>query len=99
MNELPALARRRWPLGRHPGGLGWELATDQLPQVLEVLRRADGSVAGWAGLDAPGALTVEADGDVAAGALDVAMAAATGEVFEVDVARDDHGLRAAVEAA
>ena len=98
MSELQALARRRWPLGRHPGGLGWEEATEQLPGVLEVFVRTDGSVAGWAGIEPPGTLTVEADEDVASDALDRAVGAATGRVLEIRVATGDRALRAAVEA-
>lgn len=98
-HELQLLARRRWPRGRHPGGLGWELARQELPQLLDVRRRADGTVAGWAGIDGPAAITVEADDDVAADLLDLALAAATAEIVEIEVAADDDGLRAAVERA
>jgi ribosomal protein S18 acetylase RimI-like enzyme len=98
-HELQALAHRRWPLGRHPGGLGWELARGELPPTLAIQRRPDGTVAGWAGIDQPGAVAVEADADVAADLLALAVDAATGEVVEVAVAAGDHGLRAAVEAA
>jgi GNAT superfamily N-acetyltransferase len=52
------LARRLWPLGPHPGGLGWEAATGQLPTAT-VLAEADGLV-GWAGVTS-GQLVVHAD--------------------------------------
>ena len=97
--ELQEVARRRWPRGRHPGGLGWEVATDQLPEVLEVFRGSDGRIVGWCGVEAPGSLAVETDGEVAASALTVAMAAAEGRVLEVAVAADDDALRDAVAAA
>lgn len=93
-DELQLLARRRWPLGRHPGGLGWEL-TGQLPSVVDVWRRPDGSVSGWAGIDGPGELTVEADDDVAAEALRRAVESAAGDVLELHVPDGDDALRAA----
>jgi GNAT superfamily N-acetyltransferase len=99
-HDLQLLARRRWPLGRHPGGLGWELATDQLPEVLEVFRPTEGEVEGWAGIERPGVLTVEAEPHVAPEAFAAALAAAaTGDVVQINVADGDHALRAAVEEA
>ena len=100
MIELEALARRRWPLGRHTGGLGWEVATDQLPEVLEVFRDGDGAVTGWAGIERPGAIVVEADPHVAAAALERAIAAADGDApLELYVAEDDEALREAASRA
>ena len=98
-HELQLLARRRWPLGRHPGGLGWELATDQLPEVLQVFRDDAGDVNGWAGIERPGVLTVEANASVVPEALACAVAAATGALLQITVADQDDALRSAVEAA
>ena len=95
-HELQTLARRRWPLGRHPGGLGWELATEQLPEVLAIRRREDGSVSGWVGVERPGTLTVEAQPEAAEELLALALAEVTGDVLTIEVATDDLALRAAV---
>ena len=97
--ELEGLARRRWPLGRHPGGLGWEVATDQLPEVLEVFRDGGGTVTGWAGIERPGTLVVEAESSFAATALDVALGATAADAVELTVSQDDRGLTDAATAA
>ncbi|WP_163543944.1 GNAT family N-acetyltransferase [Occultella kanbiaonis] len=39
-----------FPAGTHPGGFGWESATDQLPSTVCVARDGQGRVVGWAGL-------------------------------------------------
>jgi ribosomal protein S18 acetylase RimI-like enzyme len=46
---LQRLASRWWPRCWHPGGVGWEEASGQLPDPL-MMAVADGEVAGWAGL-------------------------------------------------
>ena len=96
-HDLQLLAQRRWPLGRHPGGLGWEVATDQLPEVLQVFRNDDGDAVGWAGIEPPGVLAVEAEPSVVPAALARGIATATGELLQIHVADDDEALRAAVE--
>jgi GNAT superfamily N-acetyltransferase len=53
------LARRMWPRGRHPGGLGWEVAISQLPESL-VLAEQDDRLVGWAGIR-QGELALHAD--------------------------------------
>lgn len=58
--ELERLASRAWPLGRHPGGLAWEWAIDQLAGEMEVLVR-DGVVVGWLGRLDPDEFTGQAD--------------------------------------
>jgi GNAT superfamily N-acetyltransferase len=98
-HELQVLAQRRWPLGRHPGGLGWEVATDQLPEVVRVFRGDDGIAIGWAGIERPGVLTVEADPTVVTEALACALDEASGDVVQVNVADGDAALQTAVEAA
>ena len=99
-HELQVLAARRWPRGRHPGGLGWEVATNQLPEVVATRHRSDGTVAGWAGIDRPGELVVEADDDVASDLLANAVdAASDAEAVTVHVAEADDALRTAVERA
>ena len=99
MIELQDLARRRWPDGRHPGGLGWEVATAQLPEVLEVYRAEDGRVTGWCGIERPGALVVEAEAGAAAAALARALAATDAPLLQVAVASGDEALRDAAGAA
>ncbi|CAM3736041.1 GNAT family N-acetyltransferase [Occultella aeris] len=39
-----------FPAGTHPGGFGWESATDQLPSSICVARNDQGLVVGWAGM-------------------------------------------------
>lgn len=98
MIELAAVARRRWPLGRHPGGLGWEVATDQLPEVVEVFRTGD-ELDGWAGIERPGSLVVEADPGAVGAALGRAIEAAEGPVLQVHVAERDEAMASAAAAA
>lgn len=43
------LASRWWPRCWHPGGVGWEEASGQLPDAL-MMATTGGEVAGWAGL-------------------------------------------------
>jgi GNAT superfamily N-acetyltransferase len=45
---LQELASRLWPADPHPGGLGWEIATDQAPAKIVVAEDA-GGIVGWAG--------------------------------------------------
>jgi GNAT superfamily N-acetyltransferase len=55
---MQELGRRLWPRGDHPGGLGWEAASGQLPaRVMMAVdgtavdsTGVDGSIAGWAAL-------------------------------------------------
>ena len=55
------LVSRLWPLAAHPGGLGWEAASDQLP-MNTMLAERDGRIVGWAGVT-DGDLTVQATVD------------------------------------
>jgi GNAT superfamily N-acetyltransferase len=72
------LLSRLWPRGTHPGGLGWESASVQLPQHV-VLAESDHLV-GWAGVTDGDALVQVEPGVSAAGrellawAVDSAMA-------------------------
>ncbi|RKS09153.1 acetyltransferase (GNAT) family protein [Nocardiopsis sp. Huas11] len=91
------LARELWPAGPHPGGVGWEAATDQLPRRTVVAVRGRRTV-GWAGFS-PGVITVHgAPVDAAAGGrlLEWALGAAgTGEL-RIPVAHGDDALPALV---
>jgi hypothetical protein len=64
------LARRRWPHGRHPGGLAWEVTTDGLADVAVAWIEGD-AVVGWSAVGQPEGLIVE----VAPGRIDVAKTA------------------------
>lgn len=57
--QVQRLASRLWPRASHPGGLGWEATSDQLPDETVIALR-DGRVVGWAGLD-DGFITVQSD--------------------------------------
>jgi GNAT superfamily N-acetyltransferase len=52
------LASRLWPHGPHPGGLGWDAATGQMPATLIIADEK--GVRGWAGLSG-GELALHAD--------------------------------------
>jgi GNAT superfamily N-acetyltransferase len=54
---MQRLASRLWPLGMHPGGVGWVCATEQLPASLMLAvdpghagDSGEAAIAGWAGL-------------------------------------------------
>lgn len=76
------LASRWWPRCWHPGGVGWEEASGQLPEPL-MMAVAGGVVAGWAGL-AGREVMLSADPDrpdvAAALAVWVVQAAGPGEL-------------------
>jgi GNAT superfamily N-acetyltransferase len=90
------LASRLWPHGSHPGGLGWEAATDQLPA--EKVLAEDDAIVGWAGVTG-GELIVQADPAsraVAAALLDWAIAAAREVDLTVQVPDGAEMLRTVV---
>ena len=89
--------RRRWPRGRHPGGLAWEVATDQLPATVARLHDDAGTLVGWSGVEAPGDLAVEAEPAAASRALAAAVDAATGPQLRIAIATDDVELQAAAQ--
>jgi ribosomal protein S18 acetylase RimI-like enzyme len=92
------LARRRWPHGRHPGGLAWEVTTDGLADVAVAWIEGD-AVVGWSAVGQPEDLIVEvAPGriDVAKTALDWALDVATGPTVSIAVADADTAVLAVV---
>ncbi|KOX16106.1 GNAT family N-acetyltransferase [Nocardiopsis sp. NRRL B-16309] len=91
------LARELWPSGPHPGGLGWEAATDQLPRRTVVALRGR-RVVGWAGVARGGIRVRGASADAAAGRrlLEWALRAAGERDLRIPVASGDHALAALV---
>ena len=84
------LVSRLWPLATHPGGLGWEAASDQLP-THTMLAERDGRIVGWAGVT-EGDLTVQAspdDLDAAPALLNWAIEQAAGEALNIVVFHGD----------
>jgi GNAT superfamily N-acetyltransferase len=93
------LSSRLWPLGPHPGGLGWEAAIDQLPTSTMLAESEE--LVGWAGVTS-GALVVQADHscpDAARALLDWAMAEADDASMAIPVFDGDEVLRRAVSQA
>jgi len=83
-----------WPLATHPGGLGWEAASDQLP-AHTVLAERDGRIMGWAGVT-DGDLVVQAspdDLDAAPALLNWAIEQAADEALSIVVFHGDRGLQ------
>ena len=83
-----------WPLATHPGGLGWEAASDQLP-AHTVLAERDGRIVGWAGVT-DGDLVVQAspdDLDAAPALLNWAIEQAADEALSIVVFHGDRGLQ------
>lgn len=96
---LQGLASRLWPLGLHPGGLGWSAAIGQLGDV--ALAELPEGLAGWAALD-DDALTVQVDPrhpDAAAALVAWAVARAPGRDLVCGVTDGDAAVRAALRAA
>jgi GNAT superfamily N-acetyltransferase len=58
VRAVQQLASRLWPRGPHPGGLGWDAATGQMPGTLIIAD--ENGVRGWAGLTG-GELVLHAD--------------------------------------
>jgi GNAT superfamily N-acetyltransferase len=95
---MQRLARRCWPRGWHPGGIGWSGATDQLPAKVALAVDADGGIAGWAGV-AGGSVSLQADPDsqdAAEGLIKWAVAVAPAGELTVEVFDGDETVRAAV---
>lgn len=60
-DAMQALARRCWPDGLHPGGIGWAQATRQLAQEIVLVDDSDGELLGWAGVTQPGFLVMQVE--------------------------------------
>ncbi|PWV57815.1 GNAT family N-acetyltransferase [Nocardiopsis sp. L17-MgMaSL7] len=106
--SLEALAQRLWPKSPHPGGLGWQLATEEFTSENAAVARRDGEVVGWAVVEGPDALrslaTVSAVGasdDPEAGAalLDWALARTGDAAVELLAFQGDTVLRDLAEKA
>jgi len=87
------LVSRLWPHGSHPGGLGWEAATEQLPG--ETMLGEDGAVVGWAGVTS-GELLVQALPEAARALLDWAVTTANAPELVIPVFDGDEVLRSLV---
>lgn len=93
---MQELQSRVWPLGLHPGGLGWTLATHQLGEQTFVAV-ADNRVVGWVALPGGGELAAQVEpGFVDAGfaLLDRALDVASDRELRVGVTDADETLRA-----
>lgn len=101
---MQRLASRLWPLGLHPGGLGWAAAGGQLADPIVLADGGDVAAAGWAGLDGD-EIHLQADParpEVASALVEWAAAAGgerEGGELRVAVADQDEVLQEAVEAA
>lgn len=88
------LVSQLWPLAAHPGGLGWEAASEQLPRNTMLAER-DGRIVGWAGVT-DGDLTVQAtpdDHDAASSLLEWAIERATDGNLSIVVFDGEPGLQ------
>jgi GNAT superfamily N-acetyltransferase len=98
---IQRLASRCWPLGHHPGGIGWSGATEQLPAKVTLAVDSDGGLAGWAGVHG-GTITLQADpvspagADAAEGLITWAVAVAEPGELTVEVFDGDETVRTAV---
>lgn len=90
---LQQLASARWPLGPHPGGLGWSAAIGGLGD--EVLLAEDSGLCGWAILGGPELLlAVESSrGDVVDVLVECAVSLSGTRQLTVPVAHGDDVLR------
>lgn len=98
---MQRLASRLWPRGWHPGGIGWEGASRQLPARTMLAEDVAGAVvglAGWVGL-AGAELVLQVDPaapDVADALLEWAISTAGATALAVTVYEGDEALRSAV---
>lgn len=101
---LESLARRLWPLSTHPGGLGWQQATEDMPEPMMVAER-DGAVVAWAGITGANAISAHtritlegasADPEAGAALLRWALEQSEGEV-RLPVFHGDGALSALAE--
>ncbi|SIO86451.1 GNAT family N-acetyltransferase [Nocardiopsis sp. JB363] len=103
---LELLARRSWPVGTHPGGLGWQLATEDMPRPMVVAER-DGEIVAWAGITGVNAISAHpritlegavTDPEAGAALLEWALARTSGETH-LPVFHGDEALRSLAEKA
>lgn len=99
---MQELASRLWPLGWHPGGLGWALARGQLADDI-VLFEEGGALVGWAarsGVHDDGELLAQVEPSRADVAEEIAgwfVATADAPRLSIEVALGDSLLAAALE--
>lgn len=102
VEAVQRLASRLWPVGWHPGGLGWALARGQLADEVVAFEGADG-VEGWAArsVHEPGELLAQVDPDRPAVAAAVAdwLVAANGGRATIEVHDGDPALGPALRRA
>jgi ribosomal protein S18 acetylase RimI-like enzyme len=99
IRAVQALASRLWPMGWHPGGLGWALARNKLAQEVVIFDDADG-LAGWAALDQPGSLLAQLDPSRPEAATQIVewfLDAAEGLELSVEVMDGDDALSGALD--
>lgn len=95
IRAIQALASRLWPMGWHPGGLGWALARNRLAEKVVVFDEGD-RLAAWAALDQPGQLLAQLDPscpELAAEIVEWFLDQAAGPELSVEV-MDGDGLLA-----
>ena len=92
--SVQQLVSRLWPHSTHPGGLGWEAASDQLPQDTMLAKR-DGEVVGWAGVTG-GELIVQGEPNATSALLEWAMGVAKNTALRIAVFDGDEVLRTLV---
>lgn len=104
--SLEALAQRLWPMAPHPGGLGWQLATEEFTADNTAVALRDGELAGWAVVEAPNALFsrsqiivvgASADPEAGAGLLEWALAEAGDAAVDLLTFEGDDELCALAE--
>lgn len=94
ITSVQQLVSRLWPRSTHPGGLGWEAASDQLPQDTMLAKR-DGEVVGWAGVTG-GELIVQAEPNATSALLEWAVGVAQNTALRIAVFDGDEVLRTLV---
>jgi len=81
VRAMQEMASRLWPVGRHPGGLGWEWGRQETDDEIQLFFVANG-LAGWAAVSHPGTLWSQAEpgnAEVADAIVDVWLHHATGD--------------------
>ncbi|WP_431870344.1 GNAT family N-acetyltransferase [Nocardiopsis eucommiae] len=105
---LEALAQRLWPRAPHPGGLGWQLATEEFTAENTTVAERDGGIVGWAVIEGPNVLHSLAtltltgateDPDAESALLDRALARTGDAAVELLVFDGDDALRDLAEKA
>ena len=99
IRAIQALASRLWPMGWHPGGLGWALARNRLAEEVVVFDEGE-RLAAWAALDQPGQLLAQLDPscpELAPEIVEWFLEQAAGPELSVEVMDGDGLLAGALE--